>query len=433
MQATRKRIRLTNSLIRALEGYLEGLGKALNKPHEVRDSEIVGLLIRRQPNGRKLWYYGYSLRNGRRGRIPLGAFPSLSADGAREAAKVFAAEVAMRRDPVAEKRTRTSDSKRERVQILGRFIEGRYADYAETHLRSHRQTLACLKADFADWWGRPMSSISAFDFERWRRDELKRGIKPSTVNRSWQRLRAVLGKALEWSVIVGPLPRIRPLKLGDPRVRYLTASERTRLFDAMVQRTSERRDQRRRMNQWLQARGRKSLPEFTGRFVDHLEPLIRLILGTGLRRTEALSLRWSDIDLDNLLVRVRAETAKDKEFRAVPMTKDVNATLQEWRTQLCVTDNELDAFVFATDGGSRLLQVTKSWNSLMVRAGIENFRLHDLRHDYASRLVMAGVPLYTVSKLLGHADTEMTQRYAHLSPTYLKDAVDRLDVERVAV
>ncbi len=67
------------------------------------------------------------------------------------------------------------------------------------------------------------------------------------------------------------------------------------------------------------------------------------------------------------------------------------------------------------------------WEELLKQATIENFHWHDLRHTFASRLVMAGVHLYTVCKLLGHADIKMTMRYSHLSPGYLKAAVDVLN------
>lgn len=72
------------------------------------------------------------------------------------------------------------------------------------------------------------------------------------------------------------------------------------------------------------------------------------------------------------------------------------------------------------------VDLPRLWEEYVKRAGIEDFHWHDLRHTFASRLVMSGVDLFTVSKLLGHSDVKMTKRYAHLSPDFLKGAVDVL-------
>lgn len=80
-----------------------------------------------------------------------------------------------------------------------------------------------------------------------------------------------------------------------------------------------------------------------------------------------------------------------------------------------------------TRNEKRIRRVTKAWVNLMTRAQIINFRTHDSRHDYASRLAMADVSLRTIAELLGHEDLSMVQRYAHLSPSHLRAAVQRLE------
>jgi integrase/recombinase XerD len=77
-----------------------------------------------------------------------------------------------------------------------------------------------------------------------------------------------------------------------------------------------------------------------------------------------------------------------------------------------------------------LTDLPKEWGTWVIKAGLDDFRWHDPRHTFASRLVMAGVDLYTVKKLLGHHDLTMTERYAHLAPHYLKRAVDSLALSR---
>lgn len=82
------------------------------------------------------------------------------------------------------------------------------------------------------------------------------------------------------------------------------------------------------------------------------------------------------------------------------------------------------------DGDTEFNNMSKSWESLLKVANIENFTWHDMRHDYASQLVMSGVDLNTVRELLGHADLKMTLRYAHLAPAHKRLAVEKLSERR---
>jgi site-specific recombinase XerD len=84
-------------------------------------------------------------------------------------------------------------------------------------------------------------------------------------------------------------------------------------------------------------------------------------------------------------------------------------------------------FVFpGSKKGERLKDLPKYWEEYLAQADVQDFTWHDLRNTFASRLVMAGVDLYTVSRLLGHKDIKVTMRYAHLAPGYLKKAVNML-------
>lgn len=432
----RSAVVITAAVANGMEKLLVQRGQSLDRPAEIFDKTLRGLILRRQPSGVKTWFLAFSA-GGKRSRVKLGTYPALTPDAARLAAKVNAGDIATGTNPVELKRAQVEKAReeraarrREKAEKLGHFLEHRYKEWAELHLRAHDHALACLKADFgpdgAGWWDRPMSSLISLDVDRWRRGELKRGIKPNTVNRNWARLRAALHRAVEWGVYHGPVPKVKPLAAGDKRVRYLRPDERARLVEALDRREQERRAKRERLREWQRARGKREVVSHPSQgFTDHLMPLVRLLLGTGLRRSEALQLTWGDIDWPRRQLSVRGETAKDKEQRFVPLTADALKALQVWHRQAAKKKHE--DWVFPGPKGERLLRVDTAWGELLEAAKIEDFRLHDCRHDYASRLVMAGVGLYEVSKLLGHADIEMTQRYAHLAPDHLRAAVAKLD------
>ena len=101
------------------------------------------------------------------------------------------------------------------------------------------------------------------------------------------------------------------------------------------------------------------------------------------------------------------------------MNNEALSTLSGWRKQTTG-----DGYVFASATGGRMEDVKSAWLALLAEACIVGFRWHDMRHDFASRLVMAGVPLNTVRDLLGHTDIKMTLRYAHLAPESKAAAVE---------
>jgi integrase len=147
-----------------------------------------------------------------------------------------------------------------------------------------------------------------------------------------------------------------------------------------------------------------------------------LAVNTGLRRSELFHLRWEDVDLEAKWLTVHGASAKNGQTRRIPLNAEARSTLEAWRK--LAKEDELR--VFPGVGGDRLKRVDRAWRGLRKRAELTNFRFHDLRHHFASRLVQSGVPLNTVRELLGHADTTMVLRYAHLSPDHLAEAVEKV-------
>jgi integrase len=138
-----------------------------------------------------------------------------------------------------------------------------------------------------------------------------------------------------------------------------------------------------------------------------------------MRRGELFDLKWSAVNFVTKTITVAGDTTKTIETRHIPMNQEALSTLKTWKGQ-----SDGVGYVFPSAAGGRLEDAKAAWLRLLERANIEGFRWHDMRHDFASRLVMAGVPLNTVRDLLGHADIKMTLRYAHLAPGTKAAAVD---------
>ena len=158
---------------------------------------------------------------------------------------------------------------------------------------------------------------------------------------------------------------------------------------------------------------------------EHLKPIVIVALNTGMRKEEILNLRWEDLDFRSRIIYTL--DTKNNKRREIAMNDIV------YRTLLAIRKIPDSSWVFCKKNGERYGNVRKAFEGAKKRAGIVDFRFHDLRHTFASHLVMAGVDLKTVQELLGHKSFEMTLRYAHLSPDHKKVALDVLCKRMVTI
>jgi integrase len=377
------------------------------KPYEVADAGQPGLLLRVQPSGVK----SYIVQYGRGKRVTLKRRPpGLMVKGARTQAREILTDADKHGTPAAAK-------PKVKASTLGDFIDTAYAPWALANRKWGAGAAKRIKAAFDDWVDKPLTNINPWVGEKWRSQRLKAGIAEGTVNRELAGLKAALAKAVEWKMFdAHPLAPVKLKKIDNARVRYLAPAEEKRLRDALAARDRKGIAGRESGNRWRAARGHpllRTLP--AGGFFDHLSPMVLLALNTGLRRGELVALEWSDVNLQTKDLLVRAAAAKSAQSRHVPLNKEAATILTRWKKQ--------------SGGEGRVFNVRDvktAWLALMKAAKIERFNFHDLRHTFASKLVMAGVDLNTVRELLGHAEMKMTLRYAHLAQEHKQSAVDKL-------
>lgn len=386
------------------------------KVEDHRDTRLKGLILRVTPAGAKSFYCEYA----RGKRIWLGRADVLGLSEAREAARTILAQVFQGIDPIEARKP-----KRE-VPTLGDFLDGDYLTWAKANQRAYKQNVSRLKVAFKAMLDRKLDNLAPLDLERWRATEVERGLSHQTINRDIASIKACLNRAVEWELIDrNPLARVKKARVDDMlKVRYLSEAEEIRLRQALDAREERRRAERDSANRWREERGYVLLPSLrTVAFTDHLKPIVLLSLNTGCRRGELFDLTWSNVDLDRRILTVTGATAKSKRTRHIPLNRQATSILRNWRAQSVSTEG----LVFCNEAGERFDRVNTSWRALLKDAEISNFRWHDMRHHFASRLVMGGVDLNTVRELLGHSDYAMTLRYAHLAPEFKLKAVEVLD------
>lgn len=208
--------------------------------------------------------------------------------------------------------------------------------------------------------------------------------KPASVNRMLAFLRSVLLLAKnEWEWLEG-VPKVKLLAEPKRRIRWLTDVEIARLL--------------------------AELPP-------HLRDMAEFSLATGLREGNVVGLEWQQVDMQRKCAWIHADQFKTGKAIAVPLNKRACEIVLAQMGQN-------DRYVFTFEGSHVSRANTKAWRKALNRAGIEDFRWHDLRHTWASMHVQSGTPLNVLQELGGWESAEMVKRYAHLSGEHLRKYVE---------
>lgn len=239
---------------------------------------------------------------------------------------------------------------------------------------------------------RNLSDIKPQDIDDYKTLRLKEGAAPATVDRELATLRHIFKLAERWGKFFGnnPVSSAGLLNPNNQKERTLKPEEEERLLaSANLQ----------------------------------LRSIILCALNTGMRKSEILTLQWSNVDTESGVITLEHTNTKSKKTRRIPINSVLKKLLLEQRLKSAGSE-----YVFLSSNGTLYKKedsLRQPFMGALRRAGIEGLRFHDLRHTAATRMFEAGASIVAVSKILGHADLKTTMRYAHPDDS-LRDAVELL-------
>ena len=355
------------------------------KKMDVWDSIIPGFLIELRPSGGKTYALRYFDGNGRQRQHKIGRFGDITFDQARKAAQKLRSEVVLGRCPAERK------AEKKAVPLYAE-LAAQHLTQAKTYQRSYDTTEMYMRRHIIPRWGKVrLTDIRSQDVTAWLAEKAAENLAPATV----EKIRVIFSRSFElgrqWKMPGAEINCIRDVprrRFSNARERFLTAKEAERLFKALDASESPQ-----------------------------LKSIVMLLLLTGARKTELLTAEWRHVDLERRAWFI--PTTKTGKPRYVPLSQaamDVIEALPRWDGCPWLLPNPATLHFYQ--------DIKKPWQNVRAAAGLGDLRIHDLRHSAASFMINAGVDLFAVGKILGHADHQSTMRYSHLANDTLMKAVE---------
>jgi len=333
-----------------------------------------------------------------------GRLRSLSISGPRELARKIERKRLSARDE-----NRHLEIKKE-VRLPMKALIDRYEEQYARRKRSYSRERAVLENLRRVFRGSFVHQVDGVAIERWYHDlTALRGLSPGTALRHFNVLHHMLGRAATvWSKETGlnrnPADQVEILRPNDQRDRFLTREEIRALRHELDRAAFGNRQEGHPAVSW---------PHYRMRLV------VLTALTTGMRESEIFALTWPDLDAEHRVIAVRAKL-KGGKTRWAPMPAELAEQFRRFPVQLG------QERVFPPKAGARSerQRVDRSFKRVLERAGIWDFRFHDLRHTFASWYMMNGGDLYDLAKILGHSNIKMTERYAKLARSHISKTGD---------
>ena len=354
----------------------------------VWDRALTGFGVRVYPSGAKVYVVQARGPAGTK-RITVGRHGVIGASEARRRATLILARIRAGEDPVAEAPEPESVTV---AALAARYLREHVA------VRCKPTTAAQYRLAIERYIVPAVGTFPVSSLGRTQIADLHHALsdRPAMANLVVAMLSRMIDQAIAWGVageISNPcrsVPKYRTRR----RERFLTDAEFQRLGRTLDEMEGE------------------------GRLSPHAAAALRLLMLTGCRRNEILTLRWED-------VRLEAQELRLADSKTGPRT----VSLSPEATQVLASIERLPGNPWVIPGakpGARLSDLFKPWSKVRARAGLDDVRLHDLRHSYASRALALGESLPVIAKLLGHAQIQTTARYTHLARDAVKDAATRV-------
>ncbi len=265
-------------------------------------------------------------------------------------------------------------------------LAAEYMEWARVNKKSCERDERSIKLLGETLGGMKLKDITPRLIEKYKNRRLKE-VKGSTINRELACLKGMFTKAIFWDMALeNPVKKVKMFREDNCRIRFLKPDE----IKALLSESS-----------------------------DDLKPLIITALNTGMRYSEITGMRWVDVDLKAEAIHV--PDTKSGKPRDVPMNQEMLDLLSNLERK--------SEYVFCRPDGSRIKSIRTAFEKAKRRAGIKDFRFHDLRHTFASYMVMSGNDILAVKELLGHSSMAMVLRYAHLSREHRTRAIKKLKFE----
>lgn len=356
---------------------------------EYCDSDMPGMyiLVSAKNQGHGTYYLRYKDNTGKTCHQKIGRTSDITLADARKQAKTLKAEINLGANPRAEQK------KQREVLTYSEFFENHYLPYVKPRKRSWYSDESLYRVHLKESFGnRKLNQITRQQIQSLHTTLKESGRAAATCNHVVKLVKHSLNLAIDWNLMDGPNPASRvPLFFEDNKKEdYLSDEQLVKLLEVL--RTHPNRN---------------------------ISLLVLGLISTGCRLNELLTAKWSDVQIDKGIILIRATNSKNKKPRVVPINSIMRSVLEELDTE-----GKFENLYVNARTGSPYVNVYKSWQTLRKVAGLEHLTLHQLRHNYASYLLNAGVDIYSIKKLLGHSDIKTTERYAHLRTKTLQDASD---------
>jgi integrase len=360
---------------------------------EYSDAECIGLKLRVSKGGRKFFQHRYRYM-GRKKCLTIGEFPHVTIQDARQRVSEHKSLLARQIDPSDERAQKTNDL------TFSKFCEDFYVPHAKQHKKTWREDVYKLDGQIEPAFGKyRLSTISARDISTFLTQQKER-TSSTTANHYATLIKRMFNLAVKWGLLEkSPATALDRFKEKPHRERYLT---------------------------------REELPRFLKALDDVEDGLskaaIKLLLFTGGRKGEITSLRYDQWKLDEK--RLFLPDTKNGRSRSIILNDRAIAVLKGLKKNKDTTTRTKESdYLFPSKKGTRrphIYDLRTPFERTCIAAGIEGLRIHDLRHSFATLALQGGASLYDVSKLLGHSDVSMTQRYAHMADDSLQTATDNM-------